>query len=379
MLTQEGCRSRQDRLRKRLLELELDGVVLTDHLEIYYFTGLLLSQFPAFYFPAFFLLETDGGSWVAAHTEDGEALVDDRVTYDWHIMYTLNPDPMRLLNKAVEGRLDSQKRISRIGWQEEGIPKLLADTVASRLGPDAWVPIDDMLAELHKRKDADEVALLRKSIQADLAAYTRAQEVIEPGMNELDVLAAGQQAAMEAVGEVIYHGGDYQCAEFGGTARDRVIQDGEMYIIDAHSNYRGYWADLCRTYVVGGNPTDLQASVFEHIAEILRDIPNLVKPGGSATELWQTIDARTREHSCLAKDGLVHHGGHGVGLRPHEAPDLNRDREGLFEVGDVFSCEPGGYGDDLRVGVRLENTFLIKEEGVENLSEYPLNLIPAKS
>jgi Xaa-Pro dipeptidase len=379
MLTQDGCKARQARLRERLSAQGLDGIVLTDHLEIYYFTGLLLSQFPAFYFPAFLMMETDGGSWLAAHTDDGEAVVDDWVTYDWHIMYTLNPDPMRLLNKAVEDRLRSQKGICRIGWQEEGIPKLLADTVENRLLPDAWVPIDDLLAEMHKCKCGDEVVLLRKSIQADLAAYTRVQEVMEPGMNELDVLAAGQQAAMAAVGEVIYHGGDYQCAEFGGTARNRTIQEGEMYIIDAHSSYRGYWADLCRTYVVGGKPTDLQASVYDHIAVILKDIPNLVKPGGRATELWKTIDARTREHPYLEKDGLVHHGGHGVGLRPHEAPDLNRDREGIFEVGDVFSCEPGGYGDAMRVGVRLENTFLIKADGVENLSEFPLNLIPEKS
>ena len=119
--------------------------------------------------------------------------------------------------------------------------------------------------------------------------------------------------------------------------------------------------------------------LLTEIAGILKDIPNLVKPGGSATELWKTIDARTREHPYLEKDGLVHHGGHGVGLRPHEAPDLNRDREGIFEVGDVFSCEPGGYGDAMRVGVRLENTFLIKADGVENLSEFPLNLIPEKS
>ena len=378
MLTQEGCRSRQNRLRERLDELGIDAVVLTDHQEIYYFTGLLLSQFPAFYFPAFMFLETSGGSWVAAHTNEGEAAVDDRVVYDWHIMYTLNPDPMRLLNKEVERTLGKQKGFRCIGWQEEGIPKLLSDTVARQLAPDAWVSIDDLLAELHKSKDEDEVALLRKSIQADLAAYSRVQQILEPGMNELDVLAGAQQAAMEAVGEVIYHGGDYQSGEFGGIARNRIIQDGEMYVIDAHSNYRGYWADLCRTYIVGGEPTDLQQSVYDHIAGILRDVPDLVKPGGSATELWKSIDARTREHPYLEQDGLVHHGGHGVGLRPHEAPDINRDREGVFEVGDVFSCEPGGYGKELKVGVRLENTFLVREDGIENLSEYPLNLVPRK-
>ena len=73
---------------------------------------------------------------------------------------------------------------------------------------------------------------------------------------------------------------------------------------------------------------------------------------------------------------MIHHGGHGVGSRVHEMPDLNRDREGIFEVGNVFSCEPGAYSDELGYGVRLENTFLIAESGVENLSEYPTNLIP---
>ncbi|MDA0746367.1 MAG: Xaa-Pro peptidase family protein [bacterium] len=372
----EGCKQRQQRLRARLVEEGVDAVVLTDHLEIYYFTGVLLSKFPSFYFPAFFLLETQGDSWLAAHTDEGDAVVGERVLYEWHKLYTLNPDPMRQLNQVVSARLKGERRASRVGWQAEGLPKLLADTVARHLRPDEWVAVDDLLVELHKKKDADEIVLMRKSIQADLAAYTRAQEVIAPGVNEMEVLAACQQAAAESVGEVIYHGGDYQCGTFGGTARNRAIKAGELYIIDAQSVYRGYWADLARTFVVGGKPTELQASVFAHLAAILEDVPALVRPGGSATELWKTLDARIREHPHLAVDGLVHHGGHGVGVRPHEAPDLNRDRDGVFEVGDVFSCEPGGYSEALNMGVRVENTFWVTENGVENLVDYPLNLIP---
>jgi Xaa-Pro dipeptidase len=59
-------------------------------------------------------------------------------------------------------------------------------------------------------------------------------------------------------------------------------------------------------------------------------------------------------------------------------PDLNRDREGIFEVGNVFSCEPGAYNDELNCGLRLENTFHITESGVENLSEYPIEIIARK-
>jgi Xaa-Pro aminopeptidase len=187
------------------------------------------------------------------------------------------------------------------------------------------------------------------------------------------VLEAVHRAATLRAGEPIHHGGDYRCGAFGGPARFRLIEAGELYIIDAQSTYRGYWSDLARTFAVA-EPTDLQASVYEHLAAILNDVPGQVRPGGSATALWHWLDARIREHPHLAGSGLIHHGGHGVGLRGHEAPDLNRDREGTFAVGNVFSCEPGAYSPALRAGIRLENTFLITETGVENLSPYPLAL-----
>ena len=182
---------------------------------------------------------------------------------------------------------------------------------------------------------------------------------------------------MHTAGAVMHHGGDYQIGQLGGTARDRIVPEGELYIIDGHTDFQGYWSDLCRTFVVG-EPTDLQASVCEHIAAILEDVPNMIKPGGKGTELWAWLDTRIREHPHLVDIGLIHHAGHGVGLRPHESPDLSRDREGVFEVGNVFSVEPGAYSEALNGGLRLENTFLLTEDGVENLSEYPLNLVPKR-
>jgi Xaa-Pro aminopeptidase len=70
-----------------------------------------------------------------------------------------------------------------------------------------------------------------------------------------------------------------------------------------------------------------------------------------------------------------HHLGHGIGLFPHEAPHLNPHWDETFEVGDVFTCEPGLYDEQaLRAGIRLENDYLVTEDGVENLSPFPLEL-----
>lgn len=368
MLTREGCIARQDRFRRRLGERDLSGAVISDPRDVYYFTGFG----PATY-PALLYLGAPGGSWLVCHTAEGDAAVDDRSTYDYQVLYTMNPDPVRCMDRVVEARVRGASAVPRLGWQVEALPRRIGESLQVGLRPDAWTPIDDDLAAQQEFKDPDEVDVLRKAIACSLAAYTAAAEAIRPGVNELEVLEAGHRAATLEAGEPIYHGGDYRCGEFGGPARDRRIEAGELYTIDAQSTYRGYWSDLSRAFAVA-EPSGLQASVYDHVAAILRDIPSQVRPGGSTTALWRWIDSRIREHPTLQGAGLVHHGGHGVGTRCHEAPDLNRDRGGAFAVGNVFSCEPGAYLPEMQYGVRLENTFLITDDGIENLSEYPLDL-----
>lgn len=372
MLTREGCLDRQRRLREILSAQSIEAAILTDYREIYYFSGVLLPE----RFPAFLFLETDGGSWLVAHSNEDGACVDDRLAYEWHQLYTTNPDLLHQLNAAVAKRLSGCKLIKRLGWQSESVSRLIAESVDRVLRPQQWISMDDILFRMHKRKDADEIALIRRSIQADLAAYTAVQRVIAPGVTELEVLAAGQRAAMLTAGEKVFHDGDYRSGQPGGPARHRRIERGEIYIVDAWTIYRGYWSDLCRAFIVGGQPTDLQQSIFDHMAAVQRKVADLLKPGLKGTTLFRALDESIREHPALSSSGLIHHAGHGVGLRPHEAPDLNRDREGILEVGDVVSVEPGGYTEAARCGVRIENTYLISESGAENLSDYPIKLNP---
>ena len=199
---------------------------------------------------------------------------------------------------------------------------------------------------------------------------------IEPGVSELEILSIGHHAAILAAGERLYHDGDYRSGERHGPARDRVIEEGELYIVDAHTCCQGYWSDLARTYSVGRNPTDLQRSIFDHVAAIIQDIPTLLRPGIKGTDIWKTLDDQMRAHPALADTGLRIHAGHGIGVRMHEPPDINRDREGILRAGDVVCLEPGGYTGAARFGVRLENTYRVTDNGGENLSEYPVELTP---
>lgn len=370
-LTHEGCLGRQRRLCNRLSAEGLDAAVITDTRDIYYFTGALFTIWPAF-----LLVMANGRTLLVAQESADAPLADEYITYQPHTNFTNNPDNMRRLNQLVEQQLAGFSHITKIGWQAESMPHLLMNTVDRLLALDRWVPIDDDLAVMQSRKDVDEVELIRRSIRANIAGYNAAQAVIAPGVNELEVLSTAQRAASLDAGESVYHGGDFRSGQLGGPARDRRIEAGELYIVDAQTVYRGYWCDMSRAYCVNSQPTDLQKSIHAHIAAIQNEVQALLKPGLCGTELARILDKRLREHPALAQAAPFHHAGHGVGLRAHEAPDLNREREGILEPGNVVSVEPGGYTEALRNGVRLENMYLITATGADLLSDYPMNLIP---
>ncbi len=374
MLTKEGCRARQDRLRLRLSEAKIDAVALVHPLEIYYFTGVLLpEQFPGQ--PALLWIEAAGGAWLAAHSDAGEPLVDACYTYVSSLGGTVNSYMRTQLGELVAERMQARStKASRVGYQREFMPKLLADHVEKGLGgAPEWVAMDEGLHQMQERKDDDEIALMRQAIAIDLAAYTAAQQAIEPGVSELAVLAAAQKAAHLAAGEKVFHDGDYQCGQLGGPARDRKIEDGELYIIDAWVIYRGYWSDLCRTFAIG-EPSELQESVYEHLRAFHDRIGDYLQPGKDSRDCAVAMDAYIREHPALKDAGLGHHGGHTIGLRAHQMPDVNITRGGIFQVGHVVSIEPGSYIAQMRAGVRLENMYLITESGPENLSQYPMEI-----
>src|SRR5262245_59234215 len=105
MLTPDGCRRRQHRLRQRLDALRLDAVALTDHRDVYYFTGRLFPE----RLPVFLLLETAGGSWLVAPQEMEGGCVEEILTYSWNELGTNHFDPLRRMDAVVALRAAGSK------------------------------------------------------------------------------------------------------------------------------------------------------------------------------------------------------------------------------------------------------------------------------
>jgi Xaa-Pro dipeptidase len=71
---------------------------------------------------------------------------------------------------------------------------------------------------------------------------------------------------------------------------------------------------------------------------------------------------------------MPHHLGHGIGLSPHEYPHLNPRWNDTLLENEIFTAEPGQYGEQLRGGIRIENAYLVTKTGVENLVTFPTDL-----
>jgi Xaa-Pro aminopeptidase len=298
------------------------------------------------------------------------AAADDVVPYEanWHS--TLRNDQLVASAAVLMDRLASRPKARRLG------------VAPSPLWGKAWgegaaahevVDIEPTIYYLRRRKEADELALMRKAIAATGRMYERARAIVEPGVNELEVFNQLQAAAVEEFREPqsSLPGNDYACAARGGPPRDRRCQDGELYILDLGPAFRGYFADNCRTLAVNRRPTDAQQTAWEAIAAVFPVVESTVRPSLSCQAFFAQIQ---RQLDDYLPGVFNHHLGHGVGLYPHEAPHLNPRWDDQFEVGDVIAVEPGLYTPELRAGIRLENQYLVTEQGVELLTDFPLEL-----
>ena len=344
MLDPNQCRVRQGRLLRVLEERRLDAVAVGSTPHVYYLTGHL----PFWQQFAGFVLFADGTSaLVTANKPDQRAAADRVRAYEAQWNSTQRQEQPELVAEALAATL-GEKMCARIGVDSSAVTAPLAVRTEADCEN-----IDSDLFQMRRVKDADELALMKVGIACTKRMYERARELIEPGVSELHVFNELHAAAVEVAGEPLsaFLGNDYACGERGGPPRNhRFAKEGEMYILDLGPAYRGYFSDNCRGICVNRKPTDGQMKAYELVTSALKVVEGMAKPGVRCQEVFRAVDELYRSKTG---SGFPHHLGHGVGLQPHEFPHLNLNWDDTLMEGEVFTAEPGFYGEELRAGWRL--------------------------
>jgi len=369
MLDPQFCRRRQARLLNEMARLKLDAIALGSAHHVYYLS-LHLADWKQ---QGGFILGSDGRTWLTTANAPPKAApaADEVVPYEANWFGTLRLDQPQTVAQLMRERLEAM-RARRVGVDSSAVTSQL--TLMPR-NETEFVSIDETLFQMRRAKDPDELQLMKKAIRCTERMYERARQIIEPGITETLVFSQLHAAAVEETGGPLSAllGNDFACGTGGGPPRaGRAAQVGEIYILDLGPAYHGYFADNCRAIAVDRKPTDAQLQAWHDIISCFEIVERMAKPGARCREIFEAVDRRLH----LARGGgMPHHLGHGVGLSPHEFPHLNPKWDDTLIEGEIFTAEPGQYGEDLRGGIRIENQYLVTQSGVENLTRFPMDLM----
>jgi Xaa-Pro aminopeptidase len=145
---------------------------------------------------------------------------------------------------------------------------------------------------------------------------------------------------------------------------ERVIQDGDMIVLDFGGLKDGYGSDTTRTVHVG-EPTQEERSVFDIVRQAQQAAFETVRPGIACQEIDRA--ARNVITDAGYGDHFIHRTGHGIGLTTHEPPYMVEGETRELEPGMCFSIEPGIYLPG-RFAVRIEDIVTVTESGGRRLT-----------
>jgi Xaa-Pro dipeptidase len=231
---------------------------------------------------------------------------------------------------------------------------------------------NNLLRDLRKIKDEKEIELIKQACKIADIGIKAAAEIIQPGIKEKEV-AAEVEYAMRMAGsdgvafETIVASG-YCCAYPHGTFLEKIIQEGDLVVVDLGAIYKNYRSDITRTFMAG-KASDKQTRIYQTVKSAQQKACEAIKHGVPSSKV-DLAARRVIEEAGFGKY-FVHNLGHGVGLEIHEAPILSPDSKDILEAGNVVTIEPGIYVPGFG-GVRIEDTVLVTKSGAEKLTVAPI-------
>ncbi len=273
--------------------------------------------------------------------------------------------------------------------------------------PQAIVDPSSIIHEMRVIKSEAEVEIMQRAADIAAEAHVEAMKAVRPGMQEYEV-----EALIEAVFRRHGAAGPSYTSIIGSGANATVLhyisnqgtlRDGDLLLVDAGAEYKGYASDITRTFPINGRFTDAQREIYDLVLETQMSCIDMVRPGVRLEDLkTHSVEMLTEG---MVRLGLLkgdpkklieekkymqfymHNLGHFLGIDVHDAGRYYFNGESRpAEPGMVMTIEPGlyispdtknipeGFNQDvpakyLGIGVRIEDDVLVTENGSQVLTD----------
>ncbi|KAK7613922.1 peptidase M24, structural domain-containing protein [Phyllosticta paracitricarpa] len=251
---------------------------------------------------------------------------------------------------------------------------------------------------VRQTKTAAEVEALRAVNTGTVEAVRAMRPCLVPGLIEDEVMGV-LDAALESIGferffDIVLFEENGALPHGGFVTGGKVLREESVVLIDVGAHYLGYSSDICRSFFIptwhelslwtrlvslatfssghwASQPVsdpDLYAEklkVWDIVLEAQTESAKMFKPNNSAA----SVDIAARKVITVAGYGdmFTHRVGHGIGIKAHESPYLNKGNHAtLLKPGMTFTSEPGIYILN-KFGVRHEDIYLVREDGEAEL------------
>ncbi len=361
-------RERYERVRELMQQHGIDAFLILTLEDYFYFTGDIRKQ------PRALIFRNGDPALLVFSGEVDEArkntfIEDIRGYTNLHEMMV---NIMGLLKDrgASEGKLAVQ--------MEFGTPAFLLDRFKMANPGVKVVDSKPITAPLRSRKSPEEVEAIRLAASIAEKGMDAAINAVREGVTELDVAAeaeyAMRKAGAERIAFPVFVNSGKRSGWLHGMATRKKIQKGDLVLIDVGPVHMGYVADMARTVVVG-EPTAEQRRMHETYVSAAERLLDTARPGMRLFELEQVVQSEFDRHGY--GDRFVRGFTHGIGLAFEEFPfptifpeDVMAElKAGMTLVTGHSVLAVPGTG-----GVRVEDTFLLTENGAELITRYPKEL-----
>ena len=351
--------SKMQWLRNQLLTTNLQGMIVTNPVNIRYLTniqaeGLLLVTRKENIFI------TDGRYIEDVHNT--LTLFDEIVVYD-----------ARGLSK--EDYENFFMFCENVGFEENYVTYAKYKEYMHKYKVNCLVETENMIEKQRMIKDEEEIEYIKKACKVTDECFEHIVNYIRPGMTE-------KQIAREIDYYYYKHseGTSFETIVASGensskphaVPTDRKIQRQDIITIDMGCKINGYCSDMTRTIFVGEVPQNMK-EVYNLVLKNQEQALNDIHDGANTKQISKMVDNDFRLHNY----DLIHALGHGVGLDIHESPVLGINSEAILKENMVVTDEPGIYIPG-QFGVRIEDTVLVNKATCEPLTKSPKKYVIIK-
>ncbi len=250
-----------------------------------------------------------------------------------------------------------------------------------------------IMEKLRAIKSDIEIELIKHACDITRKTFLRLLKFVKPGVMEYEIEA-------EVMHEFLRNrskGPAYQSIVASGENacilhyidNDKVCKDGDLILLDVGAEYANYASDMTRTIPANGKFTKRQKDVYNAVLKVMREATKLLVPGNNMSDYQKEIGTimegelinlgllsraevnKQDKEKPLYRKYFMHGVSHALGLDVHDV----FDRKTPFKEGMVFTCEPGIYIREEKLGIRLENDILISSgEPIDLMKNIPIEI-----